>query len=64
METRQKNIFEKSFLAVFAPTDNTFGIARMFETFYELEGYSMSVKIFRNKEQALQFLMENQSKFG
>jgi len=62
--TKAKNIFQHSFAAIYAPTDFTFGIARMFQTFYELEDHSITVNIFRDKEEAIQFLMKQKRNYG
>jgi hypothetical protein len=61
---KTKDIFQVSFLAVYAPNDVTFGIARMFETFYDLEEHTINASIFRNKEKAIKFLKTNQNKYG
>ena len=61
---RTKNIFQNSFLAVYAPNDLTFGIARMFKTFFDLEKHTMNVSIFRNKEEAIKFLQTNKNRYG
>ena len=59
-----RDIFKHSFLAVYAPTDYTFGIARMFMTFFELSEHTINVKIFRNKEEAIQFLKDCKHRYG
>jgi hypothetical protein len=56
-------IFQKAFLAVYTPNDYTFGIARMFEAFYSMEGHSIHVKIFRDREDALEFLKDKKRKY-
>lgn len=53
-----KDIFQHSYLAVYAPNDFTFGIARMFESIFELEAHSLNVRIFRSKEDAIRFLKD------
>ena len=61
---KTKNIFQHSFLAIYAPNDFTFGIARMFAAFYELEEHTIHAEIFRSKEDAIQFLKNKMSKYG
>lgn len=61
---KAENIFKHTFLAIYAPTDLSFGIARMSETFYALEKHSMVSKIFNDREKAIQFLMEQKRKYG
>ncbi len=62
--TKVKNIFKHSFVAIYAPTDLTFGIASMFQTFYEIEEHTIIVEIFRDKEEAKQFLMKQKIIYG
>jgi len=61
---KTKDIFQHSFLAIYAPNDFTFGIARMFEAFFKLEGHPIDAGIFRDKEEAIQFLKTKMSVFG
>ncbi len=56
--------FQQSFLAIYAPNDFTFGIARIFESFFEIKEISTNAKIFRDKEDAIQFLKSKMSKHG
>jgi|GEM_PF-2326545 len=59
-----KDIFNRSFVAVYAPEDLSFGTARMFELLFELEKHPVSAEIFRDKEAAMQFLKEKMAKYG
>ena len=61
---KTESIFQHTVLAVYAPSDYTFGIARMFEMVFEVEDRSIYVEIFRNKEDALQFLISHMDKHG
>jgi hypothetical protein len=63
-KNKTKDIFKLSFLAVYAPNDFTFGIARMFETFYEMEKHPINARIFRSKEAAVEFLKEKMNEHG
>lgn len=53
---KTKNIFKHSFLAIYAPNDFTFGIARMFQAFYDIDNNPIHAGIFKDKEDAMQFL--------
>ncbi len=59
-----ESAFEHSYIAVYAKDDFTFGMARMFKTNLELSKNPTIVKIFRNKEDAIQFLINEMSKNG
>jgi hypothetical protein len=61
---KTKDIFRISYLAVYAPNDVTFGIARMFETLFELKKHTINVSIFRNKEEAIAFLKAKKNEYG
>ena len=61
---RAANAFEHSCIAVYANTDLTFGMARMFEISLELSKNPTTVKIFRNKENAIQFLRNEMKRNG
>lgn len=58
------NIFNRSVLAVYAPTDFTFGVARMFDAFFKMEEHSIESEIFRQKEDAITFLMNKRKLYG
>ena len=59
-----QDIFQNSFLAVYAPDDFTFGIARMFEGFFEMEENPIEAGIFRKKEDAIRFLKAKMREYG
>ena len=61
---KTEGIFQHTVLAVYATGDYTFGIARMFEMVFEVEDRPITVEIFRNKEDALQFLISHMDKHG
>jgi hypothetical protein len=61
---KTEDVFPISFAAVYAPNDLTFGKVRMFMSHYELAGHSINVSIFRNKEEAIQFLKHKKSEHG
>jgi hypothetical protein len=43
--------------AIVAPTDLQFGIARMYETFTEVYKHSVPHKVFRSKDEAMEWLL-------
>lgn len=59
-----QNIFTYYFLAIYAPSDFVFGLARMFETFFEINGHTVQAKIFRDKDAAIQFLKDKKERYG
>lgn len=61
---KTEDIFQFSFAAIYAPRDITYGMVRMFETYYELGGHPINVSIFRNKEEAIHFLTDKKSMYG
>jgi hypothetical protein len=61
---KTEDVFQVSFLAIYAPNEVTYGIARMFVALYELRGHTINVSIFKNKEEAVKFLKTNQNKYG
>jgi len=54
-----KDYFRPYFISIYAPTDFTFGMARMFQAYYTIAGHVINTEIFRNKEVAIQFLKDN-----
>ncbi len=58
------NVFEHSCIAVYANTDLTYGMARMFEISSEMSENPTTIKIFRNKEDAIHFLRNEMKKNG
>lgn len=48
--------FQNSCVAIYANNDFVYGMARMFKTFFELDEHPAIIRIFRNKENANQFL--------
>ena len=61
---KNNDIFDQFFLAIYAPNDLTFGMARMFESFYEIKNRKINSQIFRDKEDAIQFLKNKMSEYG
>ena len=55
---KTNDIFQQSFLAIYAPNDITYGMARMFGAFYEMENRRIHAEIFRNRENAIHYLNE------
>lgn len=60
---KAKNIFRNSYLAIYANSDLTFGLARMFETYLDIGENPTIIKIFRNKEDAIRFLNDAMEKW-
>ena len=61
---KTEDIFPTSLVAVYVPNDLTFGKVRMFMAYYEMEGHSVNVSVFRNKKEAIQFLKNKKSEHG
>ncbi len=61
---KTQNIFQHSFLAIYAPNDFTFGIARMFQAFYDIQENPIAAQIFRSREVAIQFLQDKKNIYG
>ena len=61
---KTSDIFRHSFLAVYATNDLTFGVARMFEAFYEMAKRRIHAEIFRSREAAIQYLTAKKSEYG
>ena len=59
-----RNIFQHSFIAVYAPSDFAYGIARMFEAYFELADHSIQAQIFRDKTEAIEFLTHHMARYG
>lgn len=57
-------VFEYSCIAVYANNDFAYGMARMFEISLELSENPTTIQIFRNREDAVQFLKEKLKKHG
>lgn len=55
------DFFPVSFAAIYVPNDVTFGMVRMFETWYQLQEHSINVSIFRNKAEAIRFLTDKKN---
>ena len=51
---KSKNVGKR---AIVAPTDLGYGLARMYETFTELLNHSVSHKVFRSKNKAMDWLL-------
>ncbi len=58
------NVFKHSYIAIYANTDLAFGMARMFEISMELSKNPTIIKIFRKKDNAIQFLRNEMKKNG
>lgn len=58
------NAFGHSCIAVYANNDSSFGMARMFVAYLEMSNNPTDIKLFRNKEDATQFLRDKMSKNG
>ena len=61
---KTEDVFPISFVAAYVPNDLTFGKVRMFMTHYELQEHSINVSVFRDKEEAIQFLKDKKSEHG
>lgn len=53
---KTSDIFQHSYLSIYAPSDFTYGIARMFKSFYEIQKHQINAEIFRNRNDAIQYL--------
>ena len=50
--------FQHSYIAIYANNEFTFGMARMFEIFFELANHPTIIQIFKDKKDAIQFLKD------
>lgn len=57
-------VYKKSFVAVYAPDDISFGIARQYRANAEMQGNKTIVTIFRVKAEALQCLEDQIKEHG
>ena len=61
---KKEDVFQASYVAIYVPNDFTFDILGMFEIWYQLRKRLINVSIFRNKEEAIQFLTDKKREHG
>lgn len=61
---QSKGTYPHSYIAYYVVNDFQFGMARMFQIHMELADHPMVIQVFRDKEEALQFLKDAMKKHG
>ena len=59
-----QNTFERTFAVYYAPNDFTFGMGRMFQTFFGLNKHRMVIEISKDRDEAIRWIIERQAQFG
>lgn len=60
----QRAVFRHSCIAIYANNELAFGMARMFVAYFEMAEHPAIIRIFKNKENARQFLRDETNKNG
>ena len=62
--TKPQQTYKHEFLAYYAETDFAFGMARMAQIYFELNGHPMHIEVFKDRGEAIRFLKEKKAQYG